>query len=139
MQDDENIRNASGKQIRVVGRKTLLLRFQGSKGNKCVSFLVSPDISQSGIIIAWELLKKRGILNSSYPYPKDSQDHQVNIISSSSKDQTVCTITGDMVKQVEDRVAREQASGRPKKPPSTSEPDPEYEAKMSKLMHDLCE
>ena len=76
-------------------------------------------------------MKKWGILNSSYPYPNDGHDHQVNIISSSSEDQTVCTITGDMVKQVEDRVAREQASGRPKKHPSTSKPDKddlEYEA-----------
>ena len=112
------------------------------KGTKCVSFLVIPDISQSGLIIAWELLKKWGILNSSYPYPKDCQDHQVNTISSSSDNQRVCTITGEMVKQVENRVAREQAAGRPRKPPSTSEPDkddPEYEAKLNKLMQDLRE
>ena len=47
-----------------------------------------------------------------------------------------------MVKQVEDRVEREQAAGKPNEPPSTIEPDkddPEYESKLNKMMQDLRE
>ena len=123
----------------LLGPTSMISKFEGSKGLKFLTLLVSPHMKQGRLVVAWLLLQKWMIFSMCYPYLARSVDGQMNSISSSTEGQ-VCKITNRIIQQVEERANKEASVSQPKGSTSIVDPDPnnlDYKLKVEKIMKDL--